>query len=80
MARKDYKEALGVNGRMILRWILNKLARNGLTWVRIGTIGGGGGGFFKKFMNRRFPQNADNFLNIWRAISFLRQTLLYRIS
>ena len=39
LTRKDYEEALGVNGR-ILTWILNKLARNGLTWVRIGTIGG----------------------------------------
>jgi hypothetical protein len=40
LKRNDYEEALGVNGKIILTWILNKLARNGLILVRIGTTGG----------------------------------------
>jgi hypothetical protein len=40
---RDYFEALGVDGRIILKWNLRKLfgkAWDGLIWPRIGTCGG----------------------------------------
>jgi len=33
LTRKDYEEALGVNGSIILKWILNKLGRE---WINLG--------------------------------------------
>jgi len=33
LTRKDYQEALGVNGSIILKWILNKLRRE---WINLG--------------------------------------------
>jgi hypothetical protein len=39
---KNHFEDLGVDGRIILRWILRKFegAWTGLSWLRIGTGGG----------------------------------------
>jgi len=42
LRERDYLEDLGVDGRIILRWILRKwdvVAWTGSTWLRIGTVG-----------------------------------------
>jgi len=39
LKRKDYSQVLGIDGRIILEWILGLKMWTGFIWIRIGTIG-----------------------------------------
>jgi hypothetical protein len=55
-------EDIGVDGMIILKWILKKYKGRiwiGFIWLMIGS---GGGGLVKTVMNLWVPENVDNFL------------------
>jgi hypothetical protein len=67
---RDHLEDLGVDERIILKWILNSQGSNAWTGSIWFSIEARGRALVITAMNLMFPHNARNSLSIWETVSF----------
>jgi hypothetical protein len=76
---RDFLEDLGVDGNIILKWILEKqggMVRTGFIWLRIGT----NGGTCEHGNGPKSCIKGVKFLTSLATVSFLRKTVLHVVS
>jgi len=79
LSERAHFEGLGVDGRIIQKWIFKKWDRGAwtiLTWLRTGK----GGGVFSVVINLRFSIKRSEFLEKLRTGYFSKRTLLHGMS
>jgi hypothetical protein len=69
-----------VNGRIILKWIFERLEWVGLDWIDLAQDRDRWRALLNMVMNLRVPQNAGNFVSSLGHFSFSGRTLLHGVS
>jgi hypothetical protein len=75
----EHLEDLGVDRRIILKWILKK-CDGGMDWIELAQDTDRWRALVNVVMNLPVPQNAGNFLTSCGPVSFSRRTLLHGVS
>ena len=77
--RKRSLGRLGVDGRVTLKWLLNK-TREGVDWFNLTPEGDKWRAAVNTAMNRQVPWNAEENLTSWGTVSFSRRILLHIVN
>jgi hypothetical protein len=79
MREGDHLKDPGVDGRIILKWILERLD-GGMDWINLAEDRDRWRTVVNAVMDLRVPQNAVNFLSSSGRFSFSKRTLIHGVS